>query len=114
MTCKDCLHYEAHKHFFKSDDYQKSFDDYFNDKHIENKCPEFADRSEWAHLPRKVGDRIYLTDGIRIYKSTIRAIKISSANTVYFTENISFDERAIGGNIFLTPEEAEKAAEGKK
>ena len=79
-----------------------------------NKCEDFTDRSEWVHLPRKVGDRIYLTDGIRIYKSTIRAIKISSANTVYFTENISFDERAIGSNIFLTREEAEKVAEEKK
>ena len=78
-----------------------------------NKCEDFTAHSEWVHLPRKVGDRIYLTDGIRIYKSTIRAIKISSANTVYFTENISFDERAIGGSIFLTREEAEKAAEKK-
>ena len=78
-----------------------------------NKCEDFADRSEWVHLPHKVGDRIYLTDGIRIYKSTIRAIKISSANTVYFTENISFDERAVGGSLFLTREEAEKVAEKK-
>lgn len=113
MKCIDCLHYEVHKHFFKPDDYRKGFDDYFNDKQVENRCPEFTDRSEWVHLPCKVGDRIYLTDGIRIYKSTIRAIKISSAKTVYFTENISFDERAVGSNIFLTREEAEKAVEKK-
>lgn len=98
-TCKDCLHNEMC--------YATHTDD-------SPTCCDFADRSEWVHLPRKVGDRIYLTDGIRIYKSTIRAIKISSANTVYFTENISFDERAIGGSIFLTREEAEKALEGMK
>ena len=62
-TCKDCLHYEAHKHFFKSDDYQKSFDDYFNDKHIENKCPEFANRSEWVHLPCVAMVEQFIKDG---------------------------------------------------
>lgn len=97
--CIDCLHYNICT-FGKCD--------------IISGCPFYTARSEWIHLPRKVGDRIYLTDGIRIYKSTIRAIKISSANTVYFTENISFDERAIGGSIFLTREEAEKALEGMK
>lgn len=101
MTCKNCLHYERCKKL-----------GIFNVETL-SVCEDFADRSEWVHLPRKVGDRIYLTDGIRIYKSTIRAIKISSAKTVYFTENISFDERAVGSNIFLTREEAEKAVEKK-
>ena len=65
-------------------------------------------------LPCKVGDKIYQTDGIRTYESTIREIEISSTNTVYCTENIAFDERAIGNSIFLTREEAEKALEGMK
>lgn len=65
-------------------------------------------------LPCKVGDKVYQTDGIRIYESTIREIEISSTNTVYCTENIAFDERAIGNSIFLTREEAEKALEKKK
>lgn len=107
MTCRDCLHFKACYKMATANGAEE-----FNTL-FANKCEDFADRSEWVHLPRKVGDRIYLTDGIRIYKSAIRAIKISSANTVYFTENISFDERAIGGNIFLTREEAEKAAEKK-
>jgi len=76
-------------------------------------CGCFADRSEWVHLPCRVGDKVYQTDGIRIYESTIRTIEISSARTVYFTDNIAFDERAIGDSIFLTREEAEKAAEKK-
>lgn len=50
MTCKDCLHYGAHKHFFKSDDYGKDFDDYFKDKNVECKCPEFTNRFEWLHI----------------------------------------------------------------
>lgn len=52
-SCKDCLHYEAHKHFFNSPDYEKDFDDYFNDEGVEYKCPEFTDRSEWVYLPCK-------------------------------------------------------------
>ena len=101
--CIDCLHYSVRQYRRGREMLPTG-----------NQCKDFISRSEWVHLPRKVGDRIYLTDGIRIYKSTIRAIKISSANTVYFTENISFDERAIGGSIFLTREEAEKALEGMK
>lgn len=52
--------------------------------------------------PCKVGDKVYQTDGVRIYESTI-------INVVYDTYGIAFDERAIGESIFLTREEAEKA-----
>ena len=79
-----------------------------------NKCEDFTDPSEWVHLPCKVGDKVYQTDGIRIYESTIRIIEISSARIVYFTDNIAFDERAIGDSIFLTRKEAEKVLVGKK
>lgn len=79
-----------------------------------NQCKDFISRSGWVHLPCKVGDKVYQTDGIRIYESTIRTIEISSARTVYFTDNIAFDKRAIGDSIFLTREEAEKALEGMK
>ncbi len=77
-------------------------------------CPYFTARSKWVPLPCKVGDKVYQTDGIKIYESTIREIEISSTNTVYCTENIAFDERAIGNSIFFTREEAEKALEEKK
>lgn len=55
--------------------------------------------------PCKVGDKVYQTDGVRVYESTIR-------NIVYETNGTAFDERAIGRSIFLTREEAEKALEG--
>lgn len=102
MTCKDCLYYEKCKKL-----------GIFNVETL-SVCKDFTDRSEWVHLPYKVGDKIYQTDGIRTYESTIGKIDISSTNTVYCTENISFDERAIGNSIFLTREEAEKALEGMK
>ncbi len=109
MTCKDCLHYGAHKHFFKSDDYEKDFDDYFKDKNVERKCPYFTDRSEWVHLPCKAGDTVYQTDGVRIYESDIYEVDILRKSIIYNTNGIAFDETAIGKSIFLTREKAEEA-----
>lgn len=57
----------------------------------------------------KIGDTIYQTDGIRIYKSTINEIFFISTKLIYRTENFDFDETAIGNSIFLTKEEAEQA-----
>lgn len=93
MTCKDCLHYSVCQ-------YRRGREMLLTG----NQCKDFTARSEWVHLPCKVGDKVYQTDGIRIYESTIHMI--------YCTENISFDERAIGKSIFLTREEAEKALKG--
>ena len=50
----------------------------------------------------KVGDTVYQIDAERVFKSKVKAI-------VYDTENIAFDERAIGKTVFLTREEAEQA-----
>lgn len=58
-------------------------------------------------LPRNVGDKVYQTDGVRLYESQIKSI-------IYDTNNIAFDESAIGKSIFLTREAAEKALEGKR
>lgn len=49
-------------------------------------------------LPCKVGDTVYQTDGVRIYESTIKEV-------IFDTENIAFDERALGKTVFLTREE---------
>ena len=84
MTCKYCLHYEVC--------YYHDFEE----------CGWFSDKSEWLHLPCKVGDTVYQVDSERIYKSTVR-------NIIYDTDGIAFDERAIGKSVFLTREEAEKA-----
>lgn len=101
MTCKDCLHCKLCENLcpvflVHSDDLP---------------CRYFTARSEWVHLPCKVGDKIYQTDGIRIYESTIQ--DFNAEYMIWCTESISFDERAIGNGIFLTREEAEKALEEK-
>ena len=52
--------------------------------------------------PCKIGDKVYQTDGVYIYESTINKV-------IYDAPNIAFDETAIGKSLFLTKEEAEKA-----
>ena len=72
------------------------------------------DLAEWkkAHddgrlvvLPCKVGDTVYQIDAERVYESEVKWI-------IFDCDDIAFDERAIGGSIFLTREEAEAALKG--
>ena len=55
----------------------------------------------------KLGDKIYQTDGVRIYESIIDEITFTAKHTTFVTENIAFDERAIGNSVFLSYAEAE-------
>ena len=55
----------------------------------------------------KLGDKIYQADDVRIYESTIVEITLTAKHTIFVTENIAFDERAIGNSVFLSYAEAE-------
>ena len=55
----------------------------------------------------KLGDKIYQTDGVRIYESIIGEITLTAKRTIFVTENIAFDERAIGNSVFLSYADAE-------
>ena len=55
----------------------------------------------------KLGDKIYQADDVRIYESTISEITLTAKHTIFVTENIDFDERAIGNSVFLSYAEAE-------
>lgn len=101
MTCKDCLHYSVCQYRRGREMLPTG-----------NQCKDFTASSEWVHLPCEVGDKVYQTDGIRIYESTIQGYNAEYG--IFCTKNISFDERAIGNSIFLTREEAEKALDGMK
>lgn len=124
MTCKDCLHYESHKHFFSSPDYEEDFDDYFKDIDVECKCPEFTAGSEWVHLPCKEGDILYeITESKTINEYRVKAIRVELFGIFIdwdiiegfiekYITNVPASE--IGRTIFLTREEAEKALERYK
>lgn len=58
-------------------------------------------------IPCKVGSKVYETDGIRVYESTVRKV-------IFETDGISFDESAIGTSIFLSREDAERAMKEMK
>lgn len=59
--------------------------------------------------PCKVGDTVYQTDSCRVYESEIDYIEVHGFVTIFYTDGVAFDERAIGGSIFLSREDAEKA-----
>lgn len=107
-TCKDCLHNEM-----------------CYGTHTDNSptCCEFTDRSEWVHLPCRVGDTVYT-----IYNASLSHYKVVEIiindfvwaklyNGEYSGEykskliclDFSFNEF-----VFLTREEAEKALERMK
>lgn len=58
----------------------------------------------------KIGQTVWETDGVRLYKHTITKIVSGGRFTIYYTENggIAFDDRAISHSLFLTKEEAER------
>ena len=83
---------------------------------LQNKIKELSDTGDIANYlishgvtvqECKLGDKIYQTDGARIYESTIGEITLTAKHTIFVTENIAFDERAIGKSIFLSYAEAE-------
>nr|DAD70390.1 MAG TPA: hypothetical protein [Siphoviridae sp. ctomJ2] len=53
MNCRDCLHFKACYEMATANGAEE-----FNTL-FANKCEDFADRSEWAHLPCKVGNMVY-------------------------------------------------------
>ena len=121
MTCKDCLHYEACKGTYSTSK-EMIDEDSFDNEHYADiySCPDFADRSEWVHLP-KVGDKLYKlvpdleksTGNMTIQEYTVSGI---IASVIVFKPYNVFNmyRNRIGVDIFLTREEAEKVLEEKQ
>ena len=99
-NCKECIH-------FQICDY--SGRQLWGAMAGEAGCADFKDKSRIIELPCKVGDKVYQTDFVRIYESTINGVIISQKKVIYNTNGVAFDETAIGHSIFLTREEAEEA-----
>ena len=100
MTCKDCLHCEVC--------YYHDFEE----------CEWFKDKSEWVHLPCKVGDRVFtiviIGGEYSVVADRVHALKISTEN-IYAETNWYVEGGKIGYNVFLTQEDAENAlAERRK
>ena len=104
-SCKGCLHYEVCLNMLRT----------FDEKIL---CSKFIDRSEWVHLPCKVGDTMFITIGDSIIRYEIKRFEIDDlmiwakgVNNDYALDAqtvmrcISFD---LGKTIFLSEEEARK------
>ena len=122
MNCRDCLHYEACCYWLSKEKKHLNCDEGFI-------CDNFTDRSEWVHIPCKVGDTVYYFDGayylknksmwkIKPIKVTELSTKIGRSGKLYPLSIIANGTRypltSIGKTIFLTREEAEKALEEMK
>lgn len=108
MTCKDCLHC-----------------DICDCIGIGFPCADFQDKSEWVHLPCKVGDTAYLVHRYRypglhdwrMKEIIIGAVDIehsTDGNECYIEADGGFYGGYLGATAFLTKAEAEKALEERK
>lgn len=82
--------------------------DHETDQKLEEYVADYLLERCVIHIPCKVGDIVYQTDGIRIYELTILNISLHKNKPCYETESLDFDDDAIGKSIFLTKEEAER------
>lgn len=138
MTCKDCLHYEACKAMYLAE-WTMPNDEDFDNEHFADvyNCSDFTDRSEWVHLPCKVGDTVFcLYDRdygeykvVTMNIDPLGKLKIRVECNIHGYEKIEdcpeefcgqpfcvgcLGADDFGKTVFLTREEAEKALEGMK
>lgn len=117
-SCKDCLHYEVCRLYSKKIRVPMSKDDI---------CDIFTNRSEWVHLPCKVGDTAYIiksqtsdNKNLHIVEDIAKRIVIDKSEDTGVTHarieffNTSSISDWLFQNIFHTRKEAEKASEKKK
>ena len=106
MICENCLYNKNCQFLLKH-----------KNKEVEG-CTDFADKSEWVHLPRKVGDVVYCftpcfdTD----HRPRLKVVEkeIIELKTIATVSGLNFDIDNIGKTVFLTCEEAEKALDKQR
>lgn len=101
MNCKKCLHYGV---CGDPDDCALTF------------CRDYSDKSNWAHLPCKAGERVFsivvIGGEYTVVADRITRVTLTE-KTTFFNTNWFYDGE-IGRDIFLTQEEAEKALEERR
>lgn len=101
MTCKDCFHYKM-----------------CNYGQIGRLCADFSNKSEWIHLPCKMGDNVYCFEPsfnqMRKPKLRVLKTKIIDVKTIMTVYGLNFSIDDVGKTVFLTREEAEKELEKRR
>ena len=122
MTCKDCLHYEACRDVYDDladKNYSHEFDE---EDYARISCVNFTERSEWVHLPCKVGDKLFLLLETMYCEHKIVESKcvriVDNGKGFYYSVYINCPEIGnslefyacdFGKEVFFTREEAKKA-----
>lgn len=121
MICKDCIHWKACKdsaYEYYGEDAASAYDDDICCKGFAKICANFSDKSEWVHLPCKVGDVVYCFepcfDTDHHPKLKVVEKEIVELKTIATVFGLNFDIDSIGKTIFLTREEAEKALDKQR
>ena len=101
MICENCLYDKNCQFLLKH-----------KNKEVEG-CTAFEDKSEWVHLPCKVGDIVYCFepcfDTDHHPKLKVVEKEIIELKTIATVFGLNFDVDNIGKTVFLTREEAENA-----
>lgn len=112
MTCKDCMHYEVCESYSKRESLSTVY--------CAEECTGFTDKSEWVHLPCKVGDTIYFDTykkgeniGVQPHKVG-KVVVIVSTTRKFGCVGADIPDWEFGKTVFLTREEAEIALEERK
>lgn len=86
MTCKDCLHYDVCRNNTETTAYYlfsphtgKYFDEH-------NGCIHFTPKSEWIHIPCKIGDVVWYID--EIWKWDMNTDQTTSCKQVISGERV--------------------------
>ena len=120
-TCEDCLHYVVCKAVIGIPNRVGK-----NSVRVVKKdCPynSFKDKSEWIHLPCKIGDKIFMiVEDIESGTAFVDEGKVISVTYghigvwIYarYKRGVSYHHKVGCGDCFFTREEAEKALEDRR
>ena len=115
MNCRDCLHYEVCESISKRESLATLY--------CAEECPCFKDKSDWAHLPCKCGDKIFMIVGDletgTAFVDEGKVISVTYEHTgvwIYarYGSGLSYHHKFGCGDCFFHKEEAEKALAERK
>lgn len=112
MNCRDCLHFKACYEMaaaYEAEEFNTLF---------ANQCEDFTDRSEWVHIPCKVGDSIFCDGKLfadryvgEVMEFTVDIVRTQVCTTHCGEIDMIFNFKDFGKTVFLAREEAERALE---
>ena len=121
MICKNCIHWQACRNTayeYAGEDAASAYDEDICCKGFAEICANSSDKSDWIHLPCKVGDVVYCSepcfDTDHHPKLKVVEKEIVELKTIATVFGLNFDIDSIGKTIFLTREEAEKVLDKQR